>query len=388
MPIYHCLGEIPRKRHIQFRKPDGNLYSEELFGSEGFSGTSSLLYHLRPPTQVRRVSLRKRLEWDAANDPTIRHRHMRTARLPAQSDPVEGRRALLYNDDVAISLAVPARKQDFFYRDGQGDELVYVSEGTGVLESSFGDIAYRHGDYVVIPRGTIHRWRTDDVPHRLLVIESRGQVRTPQRYRNRSGQLLEHAPFCERDIRRPASLRTHDETGEFEVRVKQRNAIYSYVYASHPFDLIGWDGYLYPWALSIHDFEPITGRLHQPPPVHQTFESDGFVICSFVPRLYDYHPEAIPVPYHHTNAGTDEVIYYANGSFMSRRGIEYGSVTLHPDGIPHGPHPGTIESSLGRKSTEELAVMIDAMRPLTVSRAAEEIDDPDYPASWLVPGDR
>jgi homogentisate 1,2-dioxygenase len=388
MPIYHRLGEIPRKRHIQFRKIDGGLYHEELFGSEGFSGLSSLLYHLRPPTAVRRATLHERIEWNPAGEEVVRHRHLRTSRLAPAGDPVGGRRVLLYNAAVAISICLPAEEQRYFYRNGQGDEVVFMSEGSGILESSMGEIPYGPGDYLVIPRGTIHRWGADQVPHRMLVIESRGQIRTPQRYRNRHGQLLEHSPYCERDIRLPKNLRTHDESGEFEIRVKQQNAIHSYVYASHPFDLVGWDGYLYPWALNIGDFEPITGRIHQPPPVHQTFESDGFVICSFVPRLYDYHPDAVPVPYNHTNSGTDEVLYYANGQFMSRRGIEYGSITLHPDGIPHGPHPGTVESSLGRKSTEELAVMIDSFAPLTVSREAAGIDDPSYPASWLDPGGR
>lgn len=388
MPIYHRSGEIPRKRHIQFRRDDGGLYHEELFGSEGFSGLYSLLYHLRPPTAVMRSTLRGRIEWRPASDDALRHRHLRTSLIAPRGDLVDGRRVLLFNADLAISFAVPEREQDYFYRNGQGDELVFVSEGSGVLESIFGEIPYRPGDYLVIPRGTIHRWRTGGVPHRALVIESRGQIRTPERYRNRHGQLLEHSPFCERDIRRPGKLPTHDESGEFEIRVKQRNSIYSYVHASHPFDLIGWDGYLYPWALNIEDFEPITGRLHQPPPVHQTFESDRFVVCSFVPRLYDYHPDAIPVPYNHTNSRTDEVIYYANGQFMSRRGIEYGSITLHPDGIPHGPHPGTVEASLGKKSTEELAVMIDAFAPLTVASEAEGIDDPGYPSSWWDPDGR
>jgi homogentisate 1,2-dioxygenase len=383
MPIYHTLGEIPRKRHTQFRRLDGTLYHEELFGSEGFSGPYSLLYHLRPPTQVRGIVAREKLEWRPGADSTLRHRHMRTSRIEPKGDPIFGRHVLLYNRDVAISIAVPDREQDFLYRNGQGDELVYVSEGAGTLESSFGEIRYGPGDYVVIPRGTIHRWRMDGVPHRMLAIESAGPVRPPRRYRSLQGQLLEHSPYCERDIRRPNALVTRDETGDFEVMVKQKNGIFAFTYAAHPFDLVGWDGYLYPWTLSIHDFEPITGRIHQPPPVHQTFEAEGFVICSFVPRLYDYHPDAIPVPYNHTNAGTDEVIYYASGEFMSRRGIEYGSITLHPDGIPHGPHPGTVEASLGKKSTNELAVMIDTMRPLHVSQETVEIDDPDYPGSWL-----
>ncbi len=387
MPFYHRLGEIPRKRHTQFRDPSGRLYHEELMGNEGFSGLSSLLYHVHPPTQVADLGPPSALAWQPAVDPRLRHRHMRTARFAPSGDPIAGRRPLLYNRDVAISIAIPADGQEYFYRNGQGDEVVFVDDGRGTIETAFGDLPYRKGDYVVIPRGTIHRWRCDAVPQRLLVIESRDPIRTPRRYRNRQGQLLEHSPYCERDIRRPERLQTHHETGSFDVRIKQGDALHSYTYAAHPLDVVGWDGYYYPWILNIADFEPITGRIHQPPPVHQTFEGDGFVVCSFVPRLFDYHPQAIPIPYHHTNVGSDEVIYYASDRFMSRRGIEQGSITHHPDGIPHGPHPGTIESSLGTKETEELAVMIDTFRPLVVARDGEEVDDPDYPLSWLTPDD-
>jgi homogentisate 1,2-dioxygenase len=387
MPFYHCLGEIPRKRHTQFRDPSGRLYHEELIGNEGFSGLSSLLYHVHPPTQVIDVRLLDAIPWRPVIDQRLRHRHLRTARLAPGGDPLSGRHPLLYNGDVAISMAQPVAGQDSFYRNGQSDEIVYVSEGQGTLETIFGDLPYRKGDYVVIPRGIIHRWRCDPAPHRLLVIECRGIVRTPRRYRSPQGQLLEHSPYCERDIRRPERLDTHHETGSFEVRIKRDNAIHSTLYAVHPFDVIGWDGYYYPWILNIADFEPITGRIHQPPPVHQTFEGEGFVVCSFVPRLFDYHPQSIPVPYHHSNIGSDEVIYYASDRFMSRRGIEYGSITHHPDGLPHGPHPGTIEASLGAAATDELAVMIDTFRPLHVAGDAEAIDDPEYPTSWTIPGD-
>ncbi len=383
MPFYHKLGEIPRKRHVQFRKADGGLFYEELFGNEGFSGLASLLYHIQRPVQIRSHRVFLAPDWQQAEDHSLRPRHIRAGRLDPGGDPMTGRRPLLYNREIAISIAHPAESQEAFYRNGQADEIIFVSDGAGILESVFGDLEYRKGDYLVLPRGVTHRWRMGAVPHRLLVIESAGVVRTPKRYRNPHGQLLEHSPYCERDIRRPAFRPPEETRGEFEIRVKQRNTLYSIVYATHPFDVAGWDGYLYPWALNIDDFEPITGRLHQPPPVHQTFEGDGFVVCSFVPRLYDYHPEAIPTPYHHTNIGTDEVIYYARERFMSRKGIEYGSITLHPDGIPHGPHPGTTEASIGRRETDELAVMIDAFRPLLVSKEAESVDDPDYPLSWL-----
>jgi homogentisate 1,2-dioxygenase len=296
---------------------------------------------------------------------------------------VTGRRPLLYNQDVAIEYARPTRQADLFYRNGQGDELLFVSEGQGVLESAFGDLPYRRGDYLVIPRGITYRCRFAEGEQRFLVVESAGVLRTPKRYRNDRGQHCEWSPYCERDFRLPKWREPVDERGEFEVLIKQRGGLARFVYDRHPFDVVGWDGYYYPWAINVEDFEPIVGRIHQPPPVHQVFESGGFVVCNFVPRLFDWHPEAIPVPYHHTNIGTDEVLYYASERFMSRKGIEYGSITLHPDGFPHGPHPGTIEPSLGKKETDELAVMIDTFRPLIISREAEEIEDPAYPRSWL-----
>jgi homogentisate 1,2-dioxygenase len=299
---------------------------------------------------------------------------------------VTGRRPLLYNPDVAILFARPTETAPFFYRNGQGDELIYVSDGQGTLESQFGRLPYGKGDYLVIPRGVIHRLHLGQGEHRYLILESRGVIQTPRRYRNASGQHLESAPYCDRDFRLPQDLEPRDETGQFEIRVKQRNVLTPLFYAHHPFDVVGWDGYYYPWAFNIRDFEPIVGRIHQPPPVHQVFEGEGFVVCNFVPRLYDFHPEAVPVPYNHTNAQSEEIIYYASSEFMSRKGIEYGSITLHPDGIPHGPHPGTIEASLGKKSTDELAVMVDTFRPLTIGRAAEEIDDPAYVGSWLEEG--
>ncbi|MBD3161830.1 MAG: homogentisate 1,2-dioxygenase [Candidatus Eisenbacteria bacterium] len=385
MPIYQVQGEIPRKRHVQFRKPDGGLYYEELIGNLGFTGLQSLVYHVHRPTQIRGTRLLQRLDWEVAENTALRPLHLRTSGLPKGGDPLTGRRPLLFNPDVAVSAAFPDTEQGYFYRNAQGDEIVYVTEGSGVLESSFGTLAYRPGDYLVIPRGILHRWRPEKTAHRLLVIESRGYVRTPRRYRNDHGQLLEHAPYCERDIRIPQRSEPRDEEGSFEVRVKRDNALVQYEYARHPFDVVGWDGTYYPWAFNIDDFEPITGRIHQPPPVHQTFEGDGFVVCSFVPRLYDYHPEAIPAPYHHENVGTDEVIYYASREFMSRKGIELGSITCHPDGIPHGPHPGTVEASIGKQETKEVAVMIDTFRPLTLGRDGEAIEDADYPRSWLEP---
>ena len=385
MPIYHRLGRVPRKRHVAFRKDDGSLHYEELVGNLGFTGPSSLLYHLHLPTAVKGVRPIRGLGWVAEPERVVRHRHFRTSGLVAGASPVLDRVPLLFNADVAISMARPRKEDPFFYRNGQGDEIVFVVEGEGVLESSFGELPCRPGDYVVIPRGVLHRWRLGTGPHRLLVIESTGHVRTPKRYRNEHGQLTEMAPFSERDIRRPESLVTHDQTGEFAVVVKSGNRLVEMTLPHHPFDVVGWDGYYYPWAFSIHDFEPRVGRVHLPPPVHQTFEGDGWVLCSFCPRPYDFEKDAVAAPYSHQNVMSDEVLFYANAEFMSRKGIEFGSITLHPDGLPHGPQPGKTEESIGARSTNELAVMVDAFRPLLVSRDALVIEDAAYLVSWLEP---
>jgi homogentisate 1,2-dioxygenase len=385
MPFYHKLGRIPHKRHTVFRKADGGIHYEHLMGNLGFTGLQSLLYTLRRPTSVKSVERVKEVFWAPDPDPTLRMRHLRSHRLPAAGDsPVVDRTPLLFNRDIGISLARPRGTDDFHYRSAQGDEIVFVTEGGGVLESQFGELDFGRGDYLVIPRGITHRYRLDDDREQLFfIVESRGHVRTPRRYRNEHGQLLEHSPFCERDIRPPQRLVTREESGEFTVLIKKQNALHRAILDHHPFDTVGWDGYYYPWALNIGDFEPITGRVHQPPPVHQTFSGDGFVLCSFVPRLFDYHPEAIPAPYVHSNVMSDEVLYYCNDEFMSREGIEQGSITLHPDGLPHGPQPGKTEASIGARETRELAVMIDTFAPLSVAREALECEDPDYGTSWL-----
>jgi homogentisate 1,2-dioxygenase len=384
MPFYWKLGEIPPKRHTAFRKEGGGIYEEHLMGNLGFSGIQSLIYTVRPPTPVKEVERIREVKWEADPDDTLKLRHLRTHRLPsAGGSPVMDRAPLLFNDDVALSLARPGAGDDFFYRNGQGDEIVFVTEGEGVLESQLGEIDFRQGDYLVIPKGIVHRYRLVKKSNIFFIIESKGYVRTPRRYRNIHGQLLEHSPFCERDIRPPSRLDTHDEQGEFPVITKSRNAFHRSILTHHPFDVKGWDGYYFPWAFSIHDFEPITGRIHQPPPVHQTFEGNGFVVCSFVPRLFDYHPDAIPAPYNHSNVGTDEVLYYCSDEFMSRKRIEFGSITLHPDGMPHGPHPGKAEASIGVKETRELAVMVDCFSPLHVAETALECEDADYLTSWL-----
>ena len=383
MPIYHTLGLVPRKRHIVFRQPSGALYTEELAGNMGFVGPSSLVYHVHQPTQVLDVSPVTELAWMADPDPTFRNRHFRTGHLPASRSVIADRIPLLFNADVALSFVKPDEDDESFYRNAQGDEVVYVSDGAGALESPLGAIAFSRGDYLVVPRGIVHRYRLTDRPVRLLVIESAGFVRTPHRYRNEFGQLMENAPFSERDIRRPSDLRTVDEKGEFPILVKKDNRLTRVLVDHHPFDVVGWDGYYYPWAFNIHDFEPRVGRVHLPPPIHQTFEGDGFVICSFCPRPYDFDARALPVPYVHSNVMSDEVLYYASAEFMSRKGIEYGSVTLHPDGVPHGPHPGRAEASLGQTHTNEIAVMVDTFRPLRVAIDAVAVEDQEYYRSWI-----
>ena len=385
MPIYHTLGQIPRKRHTAFRKPNGGLYAEELMGHEGFVGTSSLLYHTHPPTTVKSVRRLREVAYEPDPDETLRHRHFLTGRVKKGGSPTLDRMPLLFNADVAMLYVEPDEQDAHFYRNAQGDELVYVSKGTGTLESVYGELPYREGDYLVIHRGILHRYKMDMAagPTKFLVFESRGHIRWPKRYRNDVGQLIEGAPYSERDIRRPEILRSHDEMGDFRLLVKQYNGINEMILDHHPFDVVGWDGYFYPWAFNIMDFEPIVGRVHQPPPVHQTFQGDGFVVCSFCPRPFDFDPNAVPAPYNHSNVDSDEVLYYASSEFMSRKGIEFGSVTHHPDGIPHGPHPGRAEASIGAKYTNELAVMMDSFRPLRVAKSALAIEDPNYHRSWI-----
>jgi homogentisate 1,2-dioxygenase len=382
MPFYHCLGELPHKRHTQFRLPDGSLYHEQVMGTRGFEGIQSIVYHRRAPTAVLKAEDRGPIEIALEQPGALRHRHFRTRRLAPNGDFITGRQPLLHNNDVTISMVQPAEPMNYHYRNGQGDELIFVDRGEGRIESLFGTLPFRRGDYLVIPIGTTYRLVTNG-PATLLVFEARGSIETPRRYRNEHGQLLEHSPYCERDIRVPQELASHDEAGEFAVLVRARDRLTMHTLDHHPLDAIGWDGYLYPWAFNIEDFEPITGRVHQPPPVHQTFKGPNFVICSFVPRKFDYHPLAIPAPYNHSNVDSDEVLYYVEGNFMSRKGIEEGSISLHPSGLPHGPHPGAAEGSIGKQGTEELAVMIDTFHPLRVARAALAIEDDQYPYSWI-----
>ncbi|HIK17866.1 MAG TPA: homogentisate 1,2-dioxygenase [Leptolyngbyaceae cyanobacterium M33_DOE_097] len=384
MPYYYHLGTIPKKRHTQFRQPNGALYHEELVGIHGFTGIQSLLYHLHPPTQVYRVSPAPSIAVEFEAPGTLRHRHLRTAKAVSNGDAIAARIPLMANADVCISVAQPSEAMTYWYRFAHGDEVIFIHDGSGTLESQYGTLSYRPGDYLVIPTGVMWRILPDmGVVQRMLIIEAQGHIEPPARYLNRYGQLLEHAPYAERDLRPPETLTPHDEVGEFEVRVKAHDRITSYFYHHHPLDIVGWDGYLYPYAFNIADFEPITGRIHQPPSVHQTFEAPGFVICSFVPRLFDYHPLAIPAPYNHSNVDSDEVLYYVEGNFMSRKGIERSSMTIHPRGVPHGPHPGCYEESIKKERTDELAVMIDTFRPLKLTQYALDLEDSHYPYSWV-----
>jgi homogentisate 1,2-dioxygenase len=386
---YHTLGKIPPKRHTQFRQPDGSLYKEEVVSSEGFSGIYSILYHMHPPTRIKKLKDPVRYGPKRLDDYALRQTHLNTSKLEATGDDyLDARKVLLTNSDCSISICAPRqRKMDYFYKNAEGDEVLFVHDGNGTVISQFGKLVIRKGDYVVIPRTVIYKLEFDESPLRLLIIESASPVETVKRYRNQLGQLLEHSPYCERDIRPPGELVTDSTRGEFLVKIKKQGFLHQYIYEHSPLDLVGWDGFLWPYAFSIHDFEPVTGRIHQPPPVHQTFQGRNFVICSFVPRLFDYHPLSIPAPYNHSNIDSDEVLYYAEGNFMSRRGIERGSFTLHPGGLPHGPHPGTVEKSIGAKETHELAVMIDTFRPLHLTKDSLEFVDKNYPMSWTDPSD-
>jgi len=384
MPIYHKSGSIPPKRHTQFYKPDGGLYYEQLFGTIGFDGMSSLLYHHNRPTQVKKVLESLDAAPSVAVEKNIQCRNLLSWDVAPANDFLEARTPLLVNQDIHVGVAAPRQSvKDYFYKNADADELLFIHQGSGKLHTLLGTISFEYGDYLIIPRGMIYQISFDTADNRILYAESFHPIYTPRRYRNWFGQLLEHSPFCERDYKLPEGLETHDEKGDFLIKVKKQGKLHQLVYAYHPFDVVGWDGYNFPYGFSIHNFEPITGRVHQPPPVHQTFETSAFVVCSFCPRLYDYHPKAIPAPYNHSNIDSDEVLYYVDGDFMSRNNIDKGNITLHPAGIPHGPHPGAYERSIGQTGTEELAVMIDTFKPLMLTEDAMKIDDGKYYKSWI-----
>jgi homogentisate 1,2-dioxygenase len=382
MVMYRREGQVPDKRHTQAWH-DGRLLTEEVIGLKGFSGASSILYHLNTPVRIREVGEFRAIERDEWVPETHTHRLVNTWDVPPGGDALSGRRLLMWNNDVEIYFSRPERPMEHFYRNGEGDEVVFVHEGSGTVETILGDLPYAEGDYITIPRGITYRFAPDgDQPERHVVFVSPGFIEIPRRYRNEYGQLLEHAPYYNRDIHAPVQLRTHDERGEFLVTVRIRDGYQDYVLDYHPFDVVGWDGYLYPWTFSIHDFEPIAKEVHAPPPVHQTFEGRDFVICSFCPRPLDWHPQAVPIPYNHANLNSEEMIYYVSGKFGSRKGIDVGSITLHPSGIPHGPQPGLAEQSLGLERTEELAVMCDTFAPLRLTTFSRDLSDPAYKYSW------
>lgn len=383
MPHYYSLGTIPHKRHTQYRKKDGGLYSEQLFSTEGFSNDYSLLYHLHPPTTIIATEAPVDVTPKIAEEKMLKHRSFEGFKLKPAADYLQSRKPVLVNSDCHIVLAAPQQSmQDYFFKNADADEMIFVHEGTGTLQTMYGDLRFSYGDYLVIPRGTIYQLQFDASNNRLFIVESFSPIRYPKRYISKYGQLLEHSPFCERDIRTPEKLNPVDQAGDFVIRTKKKGQLYNIHYGFHPFDVVGWDGCCYPFAFSIHDFEPITGRVHQPPPVHQTFEANNFVVCSFVPRLYDYHPDAIPAPYNHSNIDSDEVLYYVDGDFMSRKNVTRGMITLHPAGIPHGPHPGAVEKSIGAKETKELAVMVDTFHPLQLTVDALDIENEGYVMSW------
>src|ERR687896_1090464 len=387
MPTYQVRGDVPRKRHIQFRD-NGSLLTEEVMGLEGFTGNESILYHLTSPCRIKERCDFESIERDEWTPDAHAHRHFKTIGIEPEGDEISGRRLLMWNNDVEISLVRPSETMDYFFRNGEGDEVYFVHEGTGTLHTTFGDLPYKEGDYVVIPRGTTYKFEPSG-PQRYLLFETPGLIEIPKRYRNQYGQLMEHAPFYHRDIHPPTELLTYRDRDEFRLKIRVRDGYQDYEIDYHPFDVVGWDGYLYPWTFNINDFEPITGRIHMPPPSHQTFQGQNFVICSFCPRKLDFDPMAVPIPYHHSNLNSEEMIYYVSGNFGSRRGIEVGSVTLHPSGIPHGPQPGLAEKSIGMVETHELAVMCDTFHPLKLTALASELDDGEYAYSWYdVPAER
>jgi len=407
MPYYTRLGKLPKKRHVQFRRPDGGLYSEELFGTEGFVGPTSTMYHIHPPTQVYGWENLYGTRPEYVETNVMRMRHLITTRIKKKGDAITGRTVILGNSDVEMSVCQPEEQMGYHFKNGQGDECLFIHYGTGTVRTFMGTLRFGPKDYIVIPKGIIYQMTWDDRPGdgsddetfgghtaeempfgKYIMFETCNvsHIQPPPRYLSKTtSQFLEHSPMCERDLVLPSTehfpLFT-DELGEFEVRIKARDSVHKYIYHYHPCDIVGWDGCYYPYIFNIDDFAPITGKLHMPPPIHQTFEAHNFVICSFCPRMLDWHPEAIPVPYNHSNLDSDEVLYYVEGNYKARKGIEVGSVSLHPQGIPHGPHPGTVEKSIGATFTNELAVMCDTFRPLHPTKAALDMDDPKYPASW------
>ncbi len=384
MAYYISQGKIPHKRHTIFKKENGDFIYEQLFGNEGFSGKSSLLYHLNRPTQINSIGESLDLRPKAAVNFNILPRKLEGFLIPQKDDFIDSKTCLFFNNSIEIGMAFPKKSTTaYFLKNADADELLFIHKGKGHLSTLFGEINFEYGDYLVIPKGVIYQIFFETEDNKILFVESKDEIKFPSRYINEYGQLLEHSPFCERDLKTPNFIEPKNEKGNFLIKIKKQGILHEVNYATHPFDVVGWDGCLYPYGLSIHDFEPITGRVHQPPPVHQTFGTKSFVICSFVPRLFDYHPEAIPAPYNHSNIESEELLYYVDGDFMSRNNIRPGQFTLHPGGIPHGPAPGSMERSIGQKETNELAVMIDTFKPLQLTATALGIEDINYAYSWI-----
>ncbi len=381
MPPYMTMGQVPPKRHTEFRSEDGKLYREEVFGTEGFEGVESILYHHHPPTEVNELLGSRGVAPEPWEPEQHRHHHLRCGKIGGGGDAIDARRVVLFNDEVRLAMVVPDQPMERFFRNGGADELWFVREGEGYLDTVFGEVYYREGDYVHVPRGTTYRFR-DATGHKFYLIESSDPIHIPHEFTNRWGQLLEGAPYSERDLHGPKDLITRDEEGAFELDVKIDDHISTYELDNHPFDVVGWDGYNYPFTFNISDYEPITGKIHQPPPAHITFETDSFEIISWVPRKVDYHPDAIPAPYYHSNIDTDEVIFYIGGEFSSREGISDASLTLHRRGLHHGPQPGRYEGSIGIEEVEETSVMIEADSPFQTTEHARQVDEDEYMFSW------
>ncbi len=390
MPGYLRLGSVPPKRHIQHTRPvessyaGEGIYYEHVLTMDGFSRAYSIVYHLRPPTRVRRVEFASGFELSAATSQPLRHHHLRTASLPRGGDAITGRIPLMFNQDVVCYRCRPQEPQADLFRNGAADEVIFVQAGQGHVETTFGRLPYRRGDYIVMPRTTVYQFFPDNLAEEdYLILESFGAVRLPERYFNPDGQLMLGAPFYERDFHGPTEMTPVDREADTPILMKDGNRLTRVVMCQHPLDVVGWDGFLYPYTFNAWDFEPLTGTVHLPPPYQQTFDCGGFVICTFAPRYLDHHPQAVKVPYAHSNTQADEVLFYVDGNFASRRGVEVGSFTLHPGGIPHGPHPGTIQASMKVARTNEMAVMFDTLRPLQLTRQALDFDDPSYPLTWI-----
>ncbi len=390
MPFYRQMGSIPPKRHIQHRRPveesfaGEGLYYEHVLSTEGFSGPYSIMYHLRPPTRNVAVEHAGTIPLQAVEGLPLRHHHLRTGDLPRQGDPITGRVPFLFNDDLVAYRCRPENAQAQLYRNGAADEVIFINRGAGYCRTTFGRLPYKRGDYVVMPRTAVYEMIPDDPAEEdYLILESYSPVCVPPRYQNAQGQMMMGAPYSERDFHGPVELSPVDEEVETAVITKDGPRLTKTVLPHHPLDVVGWDGLVYPYTFNAWDFEPLTGTVHLPPPYQQTFECRGFVICTFAPRFLDHHPDAVKVPYAHSNIQADEVLFYVDGHFASRRGVEVGSFTWHPEGIPHGPHPGTIMASMKVDRTEEMAVMFDTEKPLKVTKQAIEFDDASYPLSWM-----